>query len=132
MEALDFKNLFSIKGKPGVWKFKIRLVNGLIVFNSCGSDAYTVVKDSSCTAIGDQVVHTNEGNLPVERVIDWLFADSTNPDFVSDFDSLSPEEKKTFMEKYAPNYDSTRFKEQHMSRIFKWFKELHKFLDKVS
>jgi len=129
MEALDFKDLFSLKGKPGVWQFKKKLTSGMILFHRFKQpDVYATVKVEVCSAIGNHIIYTNEGNLPVEKVIDWLFQDSTKPDFSFEFDKLSTEKKKAIMEKYAPNYDSTAFKEYHMSRIFKWFNELHSAL----
>lgn len=133
MERLDFQNLFAVKGKPGVWNFKTRLTNGMYLLNRYGNEdeKITIKKTEDLSSIGQHIIYTMEGQVSVETVIDALFADSDKPDFVSDFESLTEDQKKEKMTWYVPNYDSEEFKVYHMSRIYKWFNELHKALNKV-
>lgn len=89
-------------------------------------DIYATVKPELCSAINSYVIHTNEGPVRPDKVIDWLFEDSSKVEgFAYDFDSLSSEEQIKLMEHYVPNYDPSRFKPSHMSKIYKWFNELN-------
>ena len=129
METIDFKHLYSIKNKPGVWEFKKVVGKKFIACLKYGSfDTYATVKPEEVMCLGDYAIHTNDGTIEIDRVIDWLFADSDQTTFIFDFDGQTPEVQKEIMEKYAPNYDSDRFKPYHMSKIYKWFNELYKVL----
>lgn len=131
MEAIDYKHLYFIKGTSGVWSFKQQLSNNLALFVRFGTiDVYHQTKPENCSQLSAFPIPTNEGLLPLETVVDALFSDCENLNFIFDFDKLDVDQKLFLMTHYVPNYDSSNFKEFHMAKIYKVFNELYKALNR--
>ena len=132
MDAIDFNYLYYVKGTPGVWSFKKQLSNNLALLVKFGTnDVYHQAKPNDVHQLSSFPINTNEGPLTIEKVMDWLFEDSDKPDFIFDFDKQDSSTKIKLMAHYVPNCDFSTFKESHMAKIYKWFNDLYKALNKA-
>lgn len=123
MEEFEIKNLLSVSGMPGVYRFRGFLKNGNLVVERLTTGDRTNInpKKSQITKFGNVYIETNDGNIGLEQVIEKLYETENIPDFVV----ITPDEQRDFMQRVVPGYDKQKFKPYHMTKILGWFKDIN-------
>lgn len=145
MESFEIKDLCSIHGKQGVFRFKKQLRNG-IAFSRLIDPEQTVVvfdkdrkKISVFNNIGVYIKDQKDPNT-LESVIETLYAmEDAGTVIPENLAQLEADQACTdtwptiadFMEEVLPNYDRDQFKPHHMDKILKWYTEITEALNLV-
>jgi hypothetical protein len=131
MESFEIKELYTLHGKPGLYKFVGQAKAGYL-FSRLTEPGKVVLQDTGIGRLNDIRIYTTEGEVSVESVIDRMYeiADGgikipDNLAVLSDrWESVSD-----FMQEMVPSYDSEQFKPYHMEKVLKWYHEISKALD---
>ena len=115
--SIDFKSIYRIKGKQGLFTQnsnvnKSKLVNMAAFLNP--KEKHTV-KTAKLVCLGDFVFH-KEDNTTISMA--EVF------DNINDWEKGSDETatKEHMMEIMVPNYDTDRFKDYHAVKVLQWYR----------
>lgn len=131
MTPFEIKNLFYISGKPGLFRMKLKLRNGMIVFSGLvdEKDITIDLRKDSVSKIADTIIHKADGtSVQLEAVIERMYELKLEGTVFDGFDKLGDYAKVDVMEKVVPGYDPKKFKLSHMVKVVKWFIEFDKAL----
>jgi len=133
MEPFEIKNLITIKGKSGLWVFKGSSPTMCRAQSLLNEKQITTAKVSEVAAIDEYKIFLIGGERSLESVIDNLItmedAKQITREELDGFENLSNDDKEKMMEKIVPNFDGTKFKHYHLTKIIKWYKEIMKAID---
>lgn len=141
MREFEIKELFTINGQGGLFRFKANLRNNAVMLERLTDPTQRVVlqnkdmcKLSKIDNIGVYIVDQDDP-LTLESVIETIYSMydqeieiPTNLAVLGDRWSSIDE----FMEEVVPNHDRTKFKPYHMDKILKWFHEIVLALDMLN
>ena len=135
METFEIKELLTVKGKSGLWRF-VKLIPAskmVRVQNLCDENMNATVKASDVVAISSYKVFLKNGEMSLEDVINFIMElemkGELSKEELDSYENLSDEKKVEMMSKLVPDYDDTQFKHFHLTKIIKWYKEISKALD---
>ncbi|MGA1977823.1 MAG: DUF5606 domain-containing protein [Bacteroidales bacterium] len=118
------KEILSISGEPGLFKFIAQGKNAIIVEHletKKRSSAFSSAKVSSLDEIS---VFTEKEDLPLSKVFDVIFEKSNGgqpPDYKSD-----PEKLKEWFAQILPEYDRNRVYVSDIKKIVHWYNILQR------
>jgi hypothetical protein len=121
---MNLKDIISISGEPGLFKFVAQGKNAIIVENletRKRSSAYSSAKVSSLEEIS---IFTEKEDVPLSKVFDLLFDKEKGGPSI---DSKSEVSKlKNYFEEVLPDYAKDRVYPSDIKKVVQWYNILHK------
>lgn len=133
MEIFEIRDLLTIKGKSGLWRFKGKTATMVRIQNLLDEKQIFTVPIKDATRINSYKIFLIGSEVSLESVLDSII-DMEDTGLITreeldGFENLSPEAKVLMMKKVVPNYDPEQFKHYHLTKLIKWYKEIMKALD---
>lgn len=142
---MEITDLYTIKGRPHLYKFKANLRNGSWLFvHAIKGNKVPVTNKKSVIGFKDLVVfikdEENPANVkkkPIEEVFNRLFEmEEKGYTIPKNLLEVQPGpfgwmDIESLMQDVIPGYDEGLFKKHHMAKILKWFHEYVEVLDAV-
>jgi hypothetical protein len=119
---MDLKEIMSVSGHSGLFRFVSQGRNGIIVESFADKKRMFVSASQKVSSLNDIAIFTDGEEVPLKNVlksIHEMLAGSTAPDSKS-----SPDELKQFMEKALPNYDRNRVYVSDIKKLVSWYNTL--------
>lgn len=154
LENINYKDLFLVKGKPGIYisssrgPSKQNMVGLRLwdeIFNPSARVSYYKMQD--LTNLGSVVFYAQEevkdakGKKQIVRktlsIKDVFvnfsnFEDTMSDDIgIEDLDTNNPDTLANLMEIAVPNYDPDEFKSYHLKKVVKWYKKVKDVIFKI-
>jgi|SRR5512133_1755847 hypothetical protein len=131
---MDLKEIMSVSGHSGLFKFVSQGRNGIIVESFADQKRMFVSASQKVSSLNDIAIFTDSEEVPLKDVlknIHEMQAGTPAPDPKS-----SNEDLKKFMEKALPNYDRNRVYISDIKKLVSWYNNLSelgllKFEDEV-
>jgi hypothetical protein len=126
---MDLKEIMSVSGQGGLFKFVSQARNGIIVESFSDNKRRFVSASTKVSALADIAVFTEDEEVPLKQVFKKI---SSMDDEVNLPDPGSaPDDLKAFMEKVLPDYDRSRVYASDIKKIVNWYQMLktHDLLD---
>jgi hypothetical protein len=117
------KDILSISGEPGLFKFIAQGKNAIIVEHletKKRSSAYSSVKVSS---LEDIAIFTEKEDMPLGKVFDLIF-EKENGGLTIDSKS-QPEKLKSWFEGILPEYSKDKVYTSDIKKLASWYNILH-------
>ena len=117
------KDILSISGEPGLFKFIAQGKNAIIVEHletKKRSSAYSSAKVSS---LEDIAIFTDKEDMPLGKVFDLIF-EKENGGLAIDSKS-QPEKLKTWFEGILPEYSKDKVYTSDIKKLASWYNLLH-------
>jgi hypothetical protein len=117
------KDILSISGEPGLFKFIAQGKNAIIVEHletKTRSSAYSSAKVSS---LEDIAIFTDKEDMPLGKVFDLIF-EKENGGLAIDSKS-QPEKLKTWFEGILPEYSKDKVYTSDIKKLASWYNLLH-------
>jgi hypothetical protein len=117
------KDILSISGEPGLFKFIAQGKNAIIVEHletKKRSSAYSSAKVSS---LEDIAIFTDKEDMPLGKVFDLIF-EKENGGLAIDSKS-QPEKLKTWFEGILPEYSKDKVYTSDIKKLVSWYNLLH-------
>ncbi|MBN2480802.1 MAG: DUF5606 domain-containing protein, partial [Bacteroidales bacterium] len=116
---MDLKEIMSVSGQAGLFKFVSQARNGIIVESFADKKRSFVSANVKVSSLEDIAVFTDHEEVPLKEIlkkIDSLDTGIPIPDSRSTPDAL-----KEFMDKVLPDYDRNRVYVSDIRKIANWY-----------
>jgi hypothetical protein len=119
---MNLKEIMSVSGQGGLFKFVSQGRNGIIVESFADKKRSFVSASSKVNSLEDIAVFTDEEEVPLKTVLKSIF-DMEQGNAAPDPKS-SPDILKNFMAKVLPNYDRERVYVSDIKKLVSWYNTL--------
>lgn len=119
---MDLKDIMSVSGQSGLFRFISQGRNGIIVEAFSDKKRSFVNASSKVSSLEDIAIFTSEEEVPLKQVLKKIF-DQEKGGSAPDPKS-SPEVLKAFMEKILPTYDQDRVYLSDIKKLVSWYNTL--------
>ncbi len=122
---MELKDILSISGQPGLYKYISQSKNGMIVEsleNQKRMNAYTTQKISS---LDDIAIFTNAKEIPLSEVFKKIFEKENGEPCIDP--KSSPDDLKKYFAQLLPEYDRERVYPSDIKKVATWYNLLLKY-----
>lgn len=119
---MDLKEIMSVSGHSGLFRFISQGRNGIIVESFADQKRSFVSASQKVSSLADIAIFTDGEEVPLHDVFKSIYdlgPEAQVPDAKS-----SPEELKTFLEKVLPAYDRDRVYVSDIKKLVTWYHSL--------
>jgi hypothetical protein len=121
---MNLKDILSISGEPGLYKFVAQGRNAIIVEHLETKKRKTAQGSAKVSSLEDISIFTEKEDLPLGKVFDLIFEKENGGAAI---DSKSdPVKLKTYFGEVLPEYDKDRVYMSDMKKVIVWYNILHK------
>ncbi|HOP00078.1 MAG TPA: DUF5606 domain-containing protein [Bacteroidales bacterium] len=117
------KDIMSISGEPGLFKFIAQGKNAIIVEHLETLRRSSAFGSARISSLDEISVYTEKEDVPLSKVFDAIF-EKENGGPAIDYKS-DPEKLKTYLEEVLPEYDKTRVYVSDIKKLVHWYNILH-------
>jgi hypothetical protein len=122
---MDLKEIMSISGYPGLFKFVSQGRSGLIVESLVDKKRTNIPPTAKVSSMNDIAVFTDSEDVPL-RVVLQSIKEKSNGAPAIDPKTLKEEEVKEYFEEILPTYDKSRVYFSDIKKIISWYNLLQK------
>lgn len=116
---MKLKDILSISGKGGLYKFISQARNGIIVESFDDGKRTAISASAKVSALEDIAIFTETEEVPLADVFKKIY-EKENGEKTIDHKS-SPEELKAFIESILPDYDKERVYVSDIKKLIMWY-----------
>jgi hypothetical protein len=119
---MDLKEIMSVSGQSGLFRFVSQGRNGIIVESFADKKRSFINASSKVSSLEDIAIFTSEKEVPLKQVLKNIFElekGGPAPDPKS-----SPEILKGYLEKVLPDYDHERVYVSDIKKLVHWYNTL--------
>lgn len=115
---MELKEILSIVGRPGLYRFVAQSRHGLIVEPLGGGARFAVPVVGKVSALSDISMYMENGDLPLSDVFTTMLAAESR---IAACDLSSAEAARILYGELFPSYDPLRVRDKHILKAFHWF-----------
>jgi hypothetical protein len=119
---MDLKEIMSVSGHSGLFKFVTQGRNGIIVESFTDKKRMFVNATQKVSSLGDIAIFTEGEEVPLKDVFKKIH--DSNPGIQAPDPKSAPEDLKIFMEKILPEYDRNRVYVSDIKKLVAWYNSL--------
>ncbi|MCK9611868.1 MAG: DUF5606 domain-containing protein [Bacteroidales bacterium] len=126
---MDFKEILSVSGKPGLYKIIAHTKNGLIVESLTDKKRIPVYTTDRISNLEDISIFTTDKEKPLVEILKLIYEKENGE---KSLDHKSEDKKlKEYFEQILPDYDKDRVYASDIRKVFNWYNQLigNKMLD---
>ncbi len=117
------KDIMSISGSNGLYRFITKSRNGIIVEGLSDKKRFHSPSSAKVSALEDISVYTSERDVPLKEIFQSIFKKENGSQTI---DPKSENEKlKKYFEEIVPDYDKDRVYVSDIKKIFVWYNILN-------
>lgn len=119
---MDLKEIMSVSGQSGLFRFISQGRNGIIVESFSDKKRSFINASSKVSSLEDIAIFTSDEEVPLKQILKSIFEHENGgpaPDPKS-----SPDELKSYMEKILPTYDHERVYISDIKKLVTWYNTL--------
>jgi hypothetical protein len=121
---MALKDIMSISGYSGLYKFVSQGRNGIIVESLTDSKRAHVSASSKVSTLSDISIFTNEGEEPLSKVLESIKVTENGAPAISH--KGSDDELRNYFSKVLPNFDKERVYISDIRKVIAWYNQLQK------
>ena len=119
---MDLKEIMSVSGQSGLFRFVSQGRNGIIVESFADKKRTFINASQKVSSLGDIAIFTDGEEVPLHEVFKTIH--ETNPGVPAPDPKSTPDALKQFMEKILPNYDRERVYVSDIKKLVSWYNTL--------
>ena len=119
---MDLKEIMSVSGQSGLFKFVSQGRNGIIVESFTDKKRSFISANQKVSSLGDIAVFTEGDEVPLKEVLKKIH--EAQPGTPAPDPKSSPEMLRAFMEKILPEYDRDRVYVSDIKKLVAWYNTL--------
>ena len=121
---MNLKDILSISGEPGLFRFVAQGRNAIIVEHFETKKRRTASSSAKVSSLEDISIFTEKEDLPLGKVFDLIYdKENGGPAIDSKSDSLK---LKSYFEEILPEYDKARVYVSDIKKVVLWYNILQK------
>ena len=123
MNTIKLKDILSISGKGGLFRYIAQARNGIVVESIDDKKRHVAPATARVSSLEDIAIFTEEEEVPLADVFFLIHEKAEGKETLS---HKSPnEELKAFFEELVPEYDQERVYVSDIKKVFQWYNQLH-------
>jgi hypothetical protein len=119
---MDLKEIMSVSGHSGLYKFVSQGRNGIIVESFTDKKRSFISASQKVSSLGDIAIFTDGEEVPLKDVLKKIH--EINPGLPAPDPKSSPDALKKFMGDVLPNYDRERVYVSDIRKLASWYNTL--------
>lgn len=123
MKTIKLKDILSISGKGGLFRFIAQARNGIVVESLKDKKRHVAPATARINSLEDIAIFTDGEEVPLADIFMLIHEKSEGGDTISY--KSSPDELKSYFKEVIPNYDEERVYISDIKKVFQWYSELH-------
>ncbi len=123
MKTIKLKDILSISGKGGLYKFIAQARNGVVVESMDDQKRHVAAATARVSSLEDIAIFTQEEEVPLADIFMKIYEKTDGKESVSH--KASGNELKSSFEELVPDYDDERVYVSDIKKVFQWYNQLH-------
>lgn len=123
MKTIKLKDILSISGKGGLYKFIAQARNGVVVESMDDQKRHVAPATARVSSLEDIAIFTQEEEVPLSDIFMKIYEKTDGKESVSH--KASGNELKSSFEELVPDYDDERVYVSDIKKVFQWYNQLH-------
>jgi hypothetical protein len=123
MKTIKLKDILSISGKGGLFKFIAQARNGIVVESIEDEKRHVAPATARVSSLEDIAIFTHDDEIPLSDIFMMIHDKSDGSESLS---HKSPtDELKNFFLELVPEYVEERVYVSDIKKVFQWYNQLH-------
>jgi len=123
MKTIKLKDILSISGKSGLYKYLAQARNGVVVESIEEKKRHVAPASARVSSLEDIAIFTQDEEVPLSDVFMKIHEKTDGEETISH--KASPEDLKALFEELVPDYDDERVYVSDIRKVFQWYNQLH-------
>jgi hypothetical protein len=123
MKTIKLKDILSISGKGGLYKFIAQARNGIVVESIEDKKRHVAPATARVSSLVDIAIFTHDQEVPLSDIFMMIHEKNDGKETIS-HKSSTDELKNNFLE-LVPDYDDQRVYVSDIRKVFHWYNLLH-------
>jgi hypothetical protein len=123
MKTIKLKDILSISGKGGLFKFIAQARNGIVVESIEDNKRHVASATARVSSLDDIAIFTHDEEVPLSDIFMMIHEKSEGKEAMSH--KSSADDLKSYFEELVPDYDDERVYISDIKKVFQWYNQLH-------
>ena len=123
MKTIKLKDILSISGKGGLFKFIAQARNGIVVESMEDNKRHVAPATARVSSLEDIAIFTEEEEVPLADIFMKIHEKTEGAACISH--KGSGNELKDYFVDLVPDYDEERVYISDIKKVFQWYNQLH-------
>lgn len=124
MKTIKVKDILSISGKGGLFKFIAQARNGIVVESLEEKKRHVAPATAQVSSLDDIAIFTDSEDVPLADIFLVIHEQKDGKETISH--KASNEELKSYFREIVPEYDEDRVYVSDIRKVVQWYNLLHK------
>ncbi len=122
MKTIKLKDILSISGKGGLFKFIAQARNGVVVESMDDHKRHVATATARVSSLDDIAIFTKEEEVPLSDIFMKIHDKTEGKETISH--KASNDELKAVFDELVPDYDDERVYISDIKKVFQWYNQL--------
>jgi len=123
MNTIKLKDILSISGKGGLFRFIAQARNGIVVESIDDKKRHVAPATARVSSLEDIAIFTHDEEVPLADIFFMIHEKAEGKETLSH--KSSAQELKRYFEELVPEYDEERVYMSDIKKVFQWYNQLH-------
>lgn len=124
MKTINVKDLMSISGKSGLYRYLAQARNGIVVESLGDKKRHVAPPSARASSLEDIAIFTTGEDVPLSDVF-MKIHEKESGGKAPDTKTIGSEEMKSYFSDLLPDYDEERVYVSDIKKVFSWYNQLH-------
>ncbi|MEN8230392.1 MAG: DUF5606 domain-containing protein [Bacteroidota bacterium] len=131
MNTIKLKDILSISGKGGLFKYIAQARNGIVVESIEDNKRHVAAATARVSSLEDIAIFTHDAEVPLGDIFFMIHEKSEGKETLSHKSPVN--ELKSYFEELVPDFDEERVYVSDIKKVFQWYNQLlvHDLLEVV-
>jgi hypothetical protein len=131
MKTIKLKDIMSISGKGGLFRYIAQARNGIVVESLEDGKRHVAPATARVSSLEDIAIFTNEEEVPLADIFFQMHEKAEGKETLSHKADAS--QLKAYFEELVPDYDHERVYVSDIKKVFQWYNQLqaHELLEVI-
>lgn len=122
MKTIKLKDIMSISGKGGLFRYIAQARNGIVVESLEDGKRHVAPATARVSSLEDIAIFTNEEEVPLADIFFQIYEKAENKETLSH--KTDAAQLKSYFEELVPDYDQDRVYVSDIKKVFQWYNQL--------
>ncbi len=123
MKTIKLKDIMSISGKGGLFRYVAQARNGIVVESMEDNKRHVAPASARVSSLEDIAIFTHKEEVPLADIFYLIHEKADGKETLSH--KSASQELKSFFETLVPDYDEERVYVSDIKKVFQWYNQLH-------
>lgn len=123
MNTIKLKDILSISGKGGLFRYIAQARNGIVVESIEDNKRHVAAATARVSSLEDIAIFTEDEEVPLADIFFMIHEKTDGKETLSHKSPTA--ELKAFFEELVPEYDQDRVYVSDIKKVFQWYNQLH-------